>query len=102
LNALPPPVSLAPSGPPLQLKAHKPAEGWYGTRTSSITRFLEASRGSQRDFSDTKARAMKHDGQNLLFLLLWRFEEDGKPAQFKYWCVRERCYDMLGCVRGSF
>lgn len=67
------------------LKSHKPAEGWYGTRTSSITRFLEASRGSQRDFSDTKSRAMKYEGVNLLFLLLWRYEEDGKPQQLKYW-----------------
>lgn len=86
------------------LKSHKPAEGWYGTRTSSITRFLEASRGSQRDFSDTKSRAMKYEGVNLLFLLLWRYEEDGKPQQLKYWCVwqHEICLSSARTVACPF
>ena len=82
-----------------QIKSVKPSEGWYGVHTSSITRFLEASRGSQRDFSDAKERASKYEGVKLLFLLLWKYIEgkgkdasgamhEGTPKQFKYWCVR--------------
>ena len=80
----PPPLPLLPLS--FQLKAAKPVDAWYGTRTSSITRFLEASMGSQRDFSDAATRAGKADDAKLLFQLLWKDAEDGdahKPV--KYW-----------------
>ena len=71
------------------LKAAKPADAWYGTRTSSITRFLEASMGSQRDFSgDAASRAGKLDGGKLLYELEWPDANDGderKPIRF--WCA---------------
>ena len=74
---------------PAQHTAQKPPEAWYGTRTSSITRFLEASMGSQRDFSagDANARAGKANGTKLLYELEWEDPTeagvDAKPI--KYW-----------------
>jgi len=68
-----------------QLKVHKPDGTFHGVKSSSITRFLEASCGSQRDFSANKGKLAKADGAVLMFLLLWSFEEDGAPRKFKYW-----------------
>lgn len=69
-------------------KAAKPADSWYGARTSSITRFLEASMGSQRDFSgDAASRAGKLDGGKLLYELEWPDAEDGGESK----AIRYRC-----------
>lgn len=67
-------------------KTVKPAEAWYGTRTSVSTRFLEASLGCQRDFKgDTKSRYLKYDGVTLKFLLLWRYMDGVKQEAYQYW-----------------
>jgi hypothetical protein len=62
------------------------ASDWFGTRSSTITRFLEASLGSSRDMKkDSKTRFIKYDGVKLRFLLLWKYQDGTKQEAFKYW-----------------
>ncbi|RYE82826.1 MAG: hypothetical protein EOO65_04925 [Methanosarcinales archaeon] len=72
----------------MQIRGYKSTEAWYGIKTSSITRFLEASQGCQRDFKgDAKARYMKYDGVYLRLLLLWSYMDGTKLERIKYWFV---------------
>lgn len=70
----------------MQLKTLKPEGTWHGTKTSSITRYLEAARGCQRDFKrDLKARYLQYDGLYLRFLLLWETRDGVKTEAIRYW-----------------
>lgn len=49
-------------------------ESFHGVKSSAITRFIEAEKGSGRTTSfkkDIKARFLEYDGQVLRFLVLW-------------------------------
>lgn len=93
--------------PPQRVAEETAASGWFGTRTSSITRFLEAAHGSQRSFkqgeaggaacgrarvfkraasADLKGRYLRYGGIVLRFMLLWREKRsEHETDEVKYW-----------------
>lgn len=79
-------IAAAPSPTTLvQLARYKPGDAYHGTRTSSITRFLEAASGGLREFGGRKERFLKYDGVELTFLLAHRTKESGTLETIRYW-----------------
>lgn len=64
-------------------KVTKPWNAWFGVKTSSSTRFIEAVKGLPRQ--DSKARYLEYDGVRFRFLLLHEYQDGTKTERFKFW-----------------
>jgi len=67
----------------MRARTVKPWDSWFGVKTSSSTRFIEALKGLPRE--ESKARYLEHDGTVFHFLLLHESQEGVVRHRVKYW-----------------